>query len=114
MLPEPIHTIEPLTIEWGSFETISTVMGLARCLLDLWPAEGQGDAYVTAIMVCDAVLTGSEDDEPANARAAFIEPSMRRGYPSIQTMTSSKHCPVTQSPSIPFTGCRGPFCFFTE
>lgn len=80
MIPEPIHTIEPLTIEWGSFETFSTVTGLARCLLDQWPAEGQSEAYVTALMVCDAVLTGSEEDEPADARAAFVEAAHDAGF----------------------------------
>ncbi len=73
MNPDAMHTIEPLTIEWGSFETINTVTGLARCLLDQWPAEGQREAYVTALMVCDAVLAGSDEDQPADARAAFIE-----------------------------------------
>ena len=53
--------------------------GLARCLLDQWPVEGQGDAYVRAILVCDAVLTGSEDDKPAQARAAFVEAARDAG-----------------------------------
>ncbi len=79
MIPDPIHTIKPLTIEWGSFETFSTVAGLARCLLDQWPAEGQGEAYVTALMVCDAVLTGSDEDEPADARAAFVDAAHEAG-----------------------------------
>lgn len=38
-----------------------------------WPGATDGDAYLTALMVCDAVLTGSEDDLPEDARAAFIE-----------------------------------------
>lgn len=79
MILEPIHPIEPLTIEWGSFETISTVRGLARCLLDQWPADGQGEAYVTALMVCDAVLTGAEDDEASDARAAFVDAAHEAG-----------------------------------
>ena len=57
-------SIEPLIIEWGSFDTITTVAGLARCLLDQWPVEGQGEAYVTALMVCDAVFAGRKDYEP--------------------------------------------------
>lgn len=73
------QAIDPITIEWGSFETISTVGGLARCLLDTWPDDGQGEAYVTALMVCDAVLTGSEDDEPADARAAFVAAAHKDG-----------------------------------
>lgn len=73
MIPENIHNVEPLTIEWGSFETISTVTGLARCLLDHWPAEASGEAYIIALMVCDAVLTGQDDDQPSEARSAFIE-----------------------------------------
>lgn len=79
MIPEPIYPIEPITIEWGSFETIATVTGLARCLLDQWPAEGQGEAYVTALMVCDAVLAGSDEDNPDDARAAFVEAAHEAG-----------------------------------
>ena len=79
MIPIPIHPIEPVTIEWGSFETITTVTVLARCLLDQWPTDGQGGAYVTALMVCDAVLTGSDKDEPADARAAFVEAAHEAG-----------------------------------
>ncbi|MEH3125584.1 DUF982 domain-containing protein [Agrobacterium cavarae] len=71
--------IEPLTIEWGSFETATTVTGLARCLLDHWPGEGQSEAYVTALMVCDAVLTGSDEDNADDARAAFVEAAHEAG-----------------------------------
>lgn len=48
MIPDNIHLIEPLKVEWGTFETFTTVTGLARCLLDQWPVEGQGEAYATA------------------------------------------------------------------
>lgn len=79
MIPDPIHPIKPLTIDWGSFETFTTVTGLARCLLDQWPDEGQGEAYITALMVCDAVLAGSDEDEPKEARAAFVEAAHEAG-----------------------------------
>lgn len=46
---------------------------MARCLLDQWPAEGKDEAYVAALMVCDAVLTVSDEDEPGDARASFVE-----------------------------------------
>lgn len=73
MTLEANHTIAPLKIEWGSFETLSTVEGLARCLIDQWPADCTADAYVTALMVCDAVLTGSDEDTAEEARAAFVD-----------------------------------------
>lgn len=79
MIPDTIHPIEPMMIEWGSFETITTVTGLARCLLDQWPTEGQGEAYVTALMVCDAVLAGSDEDSPDDARSAFVEAAHEAG-----------------------------------
>lgn len=65
--------IEPITVNWGDFETYETVTGLARCLLDNWPASSDGQAYVTALMVCSAVLENGLDDRPEDARAAFIE-----------------------------------------
>lgn len=70
---------EPLTIEWGTFETLSTLGGLAHCLLDHWHVKGRGDAYVTAITVCDVVLPGSEDDQPADARAALVKAAHKAG-----------------------------------
>ncbi|MEH3108962.1 MAG: DUF982 domain-containing protein [Agrobacterium cavarae] len=79
MITRKEQAIEPLTIEWGSFETFTTVTGLARCLLDQWPADGLGEAYVTALMVCDAVLAGSDEDEPGDARAAFVEAAHEAG-----------------------------------
>lgn len=65
--------IEPVTINWGDFKTLETVTDLARCLLNEWPASGDGQAYVTALMVCSAVLENGLDDWPEDARAAFVE-----------------------------------------
>lgn len=59
-------------INWG-YETLSSVYDLANCLMHQWPAKTDGDAYVTALMVCAAVLEGGEDDTAEHARAAFIE-----------------------------------------
>lgn len=73
MIAEANHAIAPLKIEWGSFETLSTVEGLARCLIDQWPADCTTDAYVTALMVCAAVLTGGDEDTAEDARAAFVD-----------------------------------------
>ncbi|WCK24175.1 DUF982 domain-containing protein [Agrobacterium pusense] len=58
---------------WGDFETLETVADLARCLLDKWPASADGQAYITALMVCSAVLENGLDDRPEDARAAFID-----------------------------------------
>ncbi len=71
--------IEPLMTEWGCFKTLKTVSDLARCLLDEWPADGRGDTYVTALMVCDVVLTGSDEDTPEDARLAFVEAAREAG-----------------------------------
>ncbi|WP_311276931.1 DUF982 domain-containing protein [Rhizobium sp. WCS2018Hpa-16] len=79
MIAEANHAIAPLTIEWGTFETLSTVAGLARCLLDHWPPDCAADAYVTALMVCDAVLTGSDEDTAEDARAAFVDSAHEAG-----------------------------------
>ncbi|MCM2432119.1 DUF982 domain-containing protein [Agrobacterium rosae] len=73
------HPIVPLTIEWGGFETFTTVEGLARCLLGQWPADCNADAYVTALMVCDAVLSGSDEDTPEDARASFVDAAHEAG-----------------------------------
>ncbi|MBF2714313.1 DUF982 domain-containing protein [Agrobacterium vitis] len=35
--------------------------------------------YVTALMICDAVLSGGEDDTPEHAREAFIEAAYEAG-----------------------------------
>ncbi|NTF08889.1 DUF982 domain-containing protein [Agrobacterium rubi] len=61
-----------LQIEWGSFRTLTSVFDLADCLMQEWPGPSDGEAYVTALMVCDAVLSGGEDDAPEHAREAFI------------------------------------------
>lgn len=66
-------SIKPVTINWGDFETLETVADLARCLLDGWPASADGQAYVTALMVCSAVLENGMDDRPEDARVAFVE-----------------------------------------
>ncbi|MEN0115455.1 MAG: DUF982 domain-containing protein [Agrobacterium cavarae] len=79
MISDNLQAIKPLTIEWGSFETFTSVTGLARCLLDQWPAESNGEAYITALMVCDAVLTGSDDDTAADARQAFVDAAHEAG-----------------------------------
>ncbi len=73
--------IEPLQIEWGDFATLATVLDLAQCLMAQWPAPTDGDAYITALMVCEAVLSGGEDDTPEHARAAFIEAALEAGLP---------------------------------
>ncbi|CUX03684.1 DUF982 domain-containing protein [Agrobacterium genomosp. 2] len=65
--------IEPITTNWGDFETLETVTDLARCLLEKWPGSPDGQAYVTALMVCSAVLENGLDDRPEDARAAFVE-----------------------------------------
>lgn len=57
-----------------------TVAELADCLMNGWPTNGGGDAYLTALMVCDAVLSGSEDDTADEARAAFIEAAHEIGF----------------------------------
>ena len=79
-MPKSKRAIEPVTIEWGTFEAIATVEGLAECLLHNWPVEDKSEAYVTALMVCDAVLTGSDEDEPADARVAFVEAAHEAGF----------------------------------
>lgn len=66
-------TIEPLTILWGNFETLETVADLGRVILHNWPSGTDGEAYVTALMVCSAVLENGLDDRPEDARAAFID-----------------------------------------
>nr|WP_320196647.1 DUF982 domain-containing protein [Agrobacterium rosae]MDX8316330.1 DUF982 domain-containing protein [Agrobacterium rosae] len=71
--------IAPVTVEWGSFETLGTVSALARCLLRHWPDGTHGEAYVTALMVCDAVLAGGEDDTAEDARASFIAAAHEAG-----------------------------------
>ncbi|WP_421359095.1 DUF982 domain-containing protein [Agrobacterium rosae] len=81
MASETNQTIAPVTIEWGSFEILSTVSGLALCLLDEWSSDSIGDAYVTALMVCDAVLIGSDEDTAANSRAAFVATAHEAGLP---------------------------------
>ncbi len=71
--------ITPVQIAWGDYSTSSTVFDLADCLMQQWPGPNDGDTYVTALMVCDAVLSGSEDDLPEDARAAFIEAAHEAG-----------------------------------
>lgn len=65
--------IEPVTINWGDFDTLETVTDLARCLLDKWPGTSDAQSYVTALMVCSAVLENGLDDRPEDARAAFVD-----------------------------------------
>lgn len=65
--------IEPVTILWGDFETLASIPDVARYLLDRWPASTDGQAYVTALMVCSAVLENGLDDRPEDARAAFVD-----------------------------------------
>lgn len=71
--------IDPVTILWGDFVTLDTVSDLARCLLDKWPVSADGQAYVTALMVCSAVLENGLDDRPEDARVAFIEAAHEAG-----------------------------------
>ncbi|AYM66164.1 DUF982 domain-containing protein [Agrobacterium fabrum] len=75
----PDHKIVPLQIEWGSFRTLSSVVELADCLMREWPGSTDGAAYITALMVCDAVLSGGEDDAPEHAREAFVEAAFEAG-----------------------------------
>lgn len=65
--------IEPVTILWGDFETLETVTDLAQVLLHKWPGGVDAQAYITALMVCSAVLENGLDDRPEDARAAFID-----------------------------------------
>lgn len=65
--------IEPITILWGDFRTLENVTDLARCLLDDWPGSSGAQAYVTALMVCSAVLENGLDDRPEDARVAFVD-----------------------------------------
>ena len=46
---------------------------LSRCLLQNWPGDALGEAYVTALMVCSAVLENGLDDRPEDARQAFVD-----------------------------------------
>lgn len=71
--------IVPLQINWGSFETLSSVYDLASCLLHQWPADTSGEAYVTALIICAAALQGGEEDAPEHAREAFIEAAREVG-----------------------------------
>lgn len=71
--------IEPITILWGDFETLETVTDLARVLLHQWPGSTEAQAYVTALMVCSAVLENGLDDRPEDARLAFVEASHEAG-----------------------------------
>lgn len=80
MSPVSNPPIAPVTIEWGSFETLETVSALAQCLLRQWPEGANSDAYVTALMVCDAVLVGSDEDTAEHARAAFVEAAHDAGF----------------------------------
>lgn len=50
------------------------------CLVREWPGTPDGEAYVTALMVCDAVLSRGEDDKPEHARDAFIEAAREAGF----------------------------------
>ncbi|WP_173995774.1 DUF982 domain-containing protein [Agrobacterium tumefaciens] len=74
--------IVPVQIGWS--DPLKTVGDLADYLMRQWPASGGNDAYLTALMVCDAVLSGSEDDTPEHARAAFIEAAYEAGLPVIE------------------------------
>ncbi|TLX03678.1 DUF982 domain-containing protein [Rhizobium sp. MHM7A] len=51
--------IVPVQINWGSFEKLSSVHDLANCLMGQWPAPTDGDAYTTALMVCEATSNQS-------------------------------------------------------
>jgi len=75
----PELQIVPVEIGWGSFRTLSTVPDLVDVLMNEWPAATDGDAYLTALMVCDAVLSGGEDDTPEHARDAFVEAAYEAG-----------------------------------
>lgn len=71
--------IEPITVLWGDFETLGTVTDLARVLLHRWPGNSEAQAYVTALMVCSAVLENGLDDRPEDARLAFVEAAHEAG-----------------------------------
>ncbi|NHT78935.1 DUF982 domain-containing protein [Rhizobiaceae bacterium CRRU44] len=69
--------IEPVQIGWS--DPLNTVDELAAYLTTKWPASA-GEAYLTALMVCEAVLRGSEDDTAEDARAAFIAAAQEAGF----------------------------------
>ncbi|MGO8530154.1 DUF982 domain-containing protein [Rhizobium ruizarguesonis] len=71
--------IVPVQIHWGNLETLSSVLDMANCLMTQWPAPTTAEAYLTALMVCEAVLRGSEDDTAEDARAAFIDAAHEAG-----------------------------------
>lgn len=71
--------IEPITVLWGELETLETVTDLARFLLDRWPGSMEAQAYVTALMVCSAVLENGLDDRPEDARQAFVDAAHEAG-----------------------------------
>lgn len=71
--------IEPITINWGNFETLETVTDLARVLLHRWPGSTEAQSYVTALMVCSAVLENGLDDRPEDARLAFFDAAREAG-----------------------------------
>lgn len=73
--------IEPVQI--GLADPLTTVGELADHLMTKWPASGGGDLYLTALMVCEAVLRGGEDDTPEHARAAFVEAAYEAGLAVI-------------------------------
>ncbi|TBY04385.1 DUF982 domain-containing protein [Rhizobium laguerreae] len=66
-------------MQWGNLETLSSVLDLANCLMIQWPSPTDREAYLTALMVCEAVLRGSEDDTVEDARAAFIDAAHEAG-----------------------------------
>ncbi|MBP2563369.1 hypothetical protein J2857_006168 [Neorhizobium galegae] len=78
-MPGEAMPITPVQIAWGDYSTLSTVFDLADCLMQQWPGPTDGDGYLTALMVCGAVLAGSEDDVPEDARVAFIEAAYEAG-----------------------------------
>lgn len=71
--------IVPVTINWGNFETLETLTDLAQVLLHRWPGSTETQAYVTALMVCSAVLENGLDDRPEDARVAFVEAAHEAG-----------------------------------
>ncbi|WFR97501.1 DUF982 domain-containing protein [Rhizobium tumorigenes] len=66
-MPSDLHIL-PVQIAWGGFRTLASVTDIAECLVREWPGPTDGNAYVTALMICDAVLSGGEDDTPEHAR----------------------------------------------
>ncbi|WP_144579288.1 DUF982 domain-containing protein [Agrobacterium sp. DE0009] len=64
--------IKPVTIKNGDFIKLETVKDLASYLFKKWPGPENNRAYLTAVMVCSAVLENGLSERRDDARAAFV------------------------------------------